>query len=418
MSAKRVLYHMAYPQRLAGANRAMVRLVRNLPPEYEPVVVLTGEGMAADEFREAGVETCVRNPGPMLSRYGKAMLQWSASQTAKAAATELVPYTLRMVRFMRARNIALVHASDGRSALLVGAAARLAGRPLVTHVHGDLPFSGIGVLPLLHLSHRIVACAHAVAAGLPAAARRKTTVVHYGTEDVAEGVAPAPSLAAYRADGRVVVACIASVVPFKGHAYLLDAVAELNERGLRDRAVFVCVGDFPEEYGEYQQWLLRKKAERKLDNVVFAGWQSDPFGFYAGADLCVLPSVRSARLAMGSRVLDVRGNEGLPVSHIEAMWFGLPLVATDIGGVRELVIEGVNGTVVPPGDAGALAGALEALIRDPQLRARMGAAARPMAEQRFSLRAFVQGITDVYAGLLGTGGTRVQGEPGGEAGRG
>jgi glycosyltransferase involved in cell wall biosynthesis len=78
-------------------------------------------------------------------------------------------------------------------------------------------------------------------------------------------------------------------------------------------------------------------------------------------------------------------SEGGPISVLEAMAAGLPVVASDVGGVREQVDEGVSGLLVPAGDPAALAAALERVLGDPQLRRDLGAAGRGLVRERFDL---------------------------------
>jgi len=93
-------------------------------------------------------------------------------------------------------------------------------------------------------------------------------------------------------------------------------------------------------------------------------------------------------------------SEALPVSVLEAIAAGLPVVATRVGGVPELVVDGETGFLVPPADPAALAAALQRLLDEPELRARLGAAGRVRAEEHFALDSFVESHLDLYRRAL------------------
>ena len=396
----RVLYYIAYPQRMAGANRSLFELVTNLPKEVQPVVLIAGEGMVAEAYRTAGIDVRVVPPGPSLNQFGKAMLEWSHARQGWVAVWELLPYTLRLRKFIKDLRVNIVHVNDPRGALLIGAAACLAGCPVVGHLRGELPFGGIAQMVFERVSNRIITVSRAIQSSLNPDARRKNVTVYNGIRDISQQGGLISRLSWLRTQGIAVVCCFASVVPFKGHHHLLEAVAELNQRGWRSRAVFVCVGDLAPEYRKYQEWLIRRQQELKIDNLFFTGWQSDPFAFYRSADISVLPSVSSERLHFDGKVIEVRGNEGFPRTHLEAMCFGLPIVGTDIAGVREQIEDGVNGFVVPPSDKRALAEALERLLSDPLLRRQMGKAGHERVLRLFSTEEYVSGVIDVYKALV------------------
>lgn len=124
--------------------------------------------------------------------------------------------------------------------------------------------------------------------------------------------------------------------------------------------------------------------ERHVD---FLGWVGgeDKQRLMAEADIFVLPSY----------------NEGLPVSVLEAMAWGIPVLTTPVGGIPELVVHGVNGFLVPPGDVQALQGQLLALARDKQLRAAAGLAGREAIRARFSRDAILPVLESLYAERAG-----------------
>ena len=134
---------------------------------------------------------------------------------------------------------------------------------------------------------------------------------------------------------------------------------------------------------------LREQAAPLGDRVRFVGRSDTPVALARGFDIGVCASDPF--------------NEGIPNSLIEPMACGKPVVATDVDQVSELVVDGENGFLVPPGDARALADALEKLLADPELRAAMGAAARRTIEASFSFTAAVDAYRTLYRELLDHG---------------
>ena len=180
------------------------------------------------------------------------------------------------------------------------------------------------------------------------------------------------------ADQRVVV-CVANLRPVKGVNHLLDAFARLPARQETDRLLLVGGGRLEPD--------LRAQADRLgvADQVRFVGHQKDVRPFLRAADYLVLPSL----------------SEGLPNSVLEAAAAGLPVVATRVGGVPEVIIHDVNGLLVEPGSADSLADAMQMLHGDPERRAAIARAARETARKQFSIDRMVAEHESLYAQLTG-----------------
>jgi glycosyltransferase involved in cell wall biosynthesis len=119
-------------------------------------------------------------------------------------------------------------------------------------------------------------------------------------------------------------------------------------------------------------------------STYFVGYQPDVAGYYRLFDAFLLPSV----------------NEGTPVSAIEALASGTPVVATRVGGVPDVVTDGVDGFLVEPGDTDAAAERIAALALDPQLKTRLGEAGRGRARERYSVERLVDDVDRLYRSLL------------------
>jgi glycosyltransferase involved in cell wall biosynthesis len=180
-----------------------------------------------------------------------------------------------------------------------------------------------------------------------------------------------------RADDPV-VAIVARLVPIKAHEVFLDAARRVAQTLPTSR--FLVVGD-----GERRAALEALAVELGLGaRVRFLGWRRDLERIYADATVVALTS----------------RNEGSPVSLIEAMAAARPVVATAVGGVPDLVEDGVTGCLVPPDDPAALATSLVALLRDPERRRTLGAAGRARVARSFGAARLVDDVDALYTELL------------------
>lgn len=167
----------------------------------------------------------------------------------------------------------------------------------------------------------------------------------------------------------------------KGIETLLRAAARLSNRGVG--VELTIVGDGPD-----RDRLVRCAAELRVDGVLTmtgAVAEDQVTGFYGRADAFCLPS----------------SAEGVPIVLMEAMASRLPVVATAIAGVRELVRDGESGLVVPAGDEVALADSLRRLISDPELAERLGENGREAVAREFSLQGSAERIDALFVELTG-----------------
>lgn len=179
---------------------------------------------------------------------------------------------------------------------------------------------------------------------------------------------------------RPVASVVASFDPGKGHAVLIDALNVLKRQGIRMTTQFIGVG--PERAS-----VERRVAESGLqDDVNFLGWRNDVDQLLAGSDLLVLPSV---------------AYECLPYSILEAMGHGLPVVATDLAGIPEEVVDGVTGRVVPPADVAALARAIRDVADNPERARMMGQNGKERLAAKFSTERMVARMSTIYLRLAG-----------------
>ena len=207
-------------------------------------------------------------------------------------------------------------------------------------------------------------------------------VIH-STIDFARFDAPTDPLKVRRElgvqDGEPLIGSVGRLVKDKGHAVLLRAMPRILAS--RPRARLALAGAGTEEPA-----LRALAAELGLaDRVAFLGFREDVPSVTAALDVAVLPSVDC---------------DASPAAVKEAMYLRRPVVVSDIGGLNEIVEEGVTGCIVPPGDPPALAAAILGLIDDPEKARAMASRAREVVSSRFTVAAMVDAYERAYARLV------------------
>jgi glycosyltransferase involved in cell wall biosynthesis len=309
--------------------------------------------------------------------------------------------TVRLARLIRRERPDILHTHTAKAGTVGRAAAVLAGRhapPIVIHTfHGHVLRGYFGPVRtrFFRLLERWLA-------------RRTTALIAVSPQVrddlVVLGVAPAEQFVVIRLgielDERVAgerngraesrrylgieperfaVGWIGRMTAVKRTDDILVAFRRLRDEGVD--AVLCLVGDGPD-----RPHLERRAHELGvISDTLFLGYQEDVAPFYAAFDALVLPS----------------SNEGTPVSAIEALAAGRPVVATRVGGVPDVVREGEDGFLVEPGATDDLADRLVELARDPGLRERMGRAGRERVLPRYAVERLVDDVDRLYRSLLG-----------------
>ncbi len=374
---QRVLY-LSRTWAMGGAQSILLALIGHLPrDQFEILVVPYDTGSAPDAAFAAAAEAA----GARLTR-PVPWRGWRSFPAARAALAGIV----------REEGAALVHSHDNLSSALVGFSRGALGTPALATAYGwwelNLKLKALYAAEralMLPRFDAVVTVSQDMAGklrrgGVPA---RKIEVIHTGLD--ARVWAPRGRREAARrrfglAQDAPVLGAVGRISHEKGHDVLLAAMARLRPRW--PNLVALLAGTGPDLA------RLRSIAEGLglSDALVTPGYVADATEALEALDIAVLPSVLE---------------EGFPTASMEAQAMGLPIVASDIGGTRETLVEGVTGLLAAPGDAEALAGRLSVLLGDPARRVAMGQAARARIASDFTMAGMLERYAALYARLGG-----------------
>jgi glycosyltransferase involved in cell wall biosynthesis len=298
-----------------------------------------------------------------------------------------VPAILRVKRILQANQIDIVDTHGYRDHVISICAARLARTKAVLRTkHNTVPLkSGVFSRFIYNtLTTRVIAISEHIRQALIASGMRPENISTIHSAIDAEKFSPREKSAAILREFGLtrqteIVGMVARIHQSKGIDYLLNAIALVAESGA-DRK-FLIIGKGREKLTD------RLKALKIEGHVIAPGFREDIPDILSIVDVFVMPTLR----------------EGLGTAILEAMAMGKPIVATRVGGIPEAVQHGVNGLLVPPADAPALATAIQALLTAKEKRLAMGRQSRRIAEQSFSRTGMISAMETLFRQVLEAG---------------
>jgi glycosyltransferase involved in cell wall biosynthesis len=292
----------------------------------------------------------------------------------------------RMKRLLRDGGFDIVHTHGSQDSWIVAFSNRSIRLPVIRTKHNFLPIREHFANRWLYgkVFDRIICVAQAVAdqcAAKPYLDAGRLPVIHSAVDLDRFRKADPDQVGRLRrewGEDRIVIAAMGRLRPEKGHRHLLEAVAGL--RGAFPRLLLVCGGA-----GSLRGELAETVRTLGIDeHVRFLGMRTDVPEILHAADLFAMPSL----------------SEGIATAAIEASVAGLPVVASRVGGIPEVVTDGETGLLTEPGDSADLARALSRLLADSDLRRRLGEAARGKNFDRFTIRSLVEETESIYREVL------------------
>ena len=346
-----------------GMKQHYISLVKGLKSAgFDVVAACCFDGTIMDELRDEGIEVYP------FHLPGEVQPHLDAMRTAKIA------------RIIMKHGVDVLHCHGFKAGVVGRIGAILAGCPKVYTVHNFVLPSSRGLKRammsnvekvLARRTEGIIAVSHALKlelereCGIPG---DKVSVIYNGISLPGSGGEEDIRGRFGIGSHAVVIGSVARLVPSKGIQHLLDAIPLV--RGCCRDACFMIVGA-----GPYEEVLkARAKALGVDDHVIFTGYVNPVWDCLDAMDIFVLPTL----------------SEGLGVSVLEAMAMGKPVIASNVGGIPEIIEHGQNGYLVPPGDAAALASAIIRLIENARIRSSFSLKGRERVAARFSAQRMVE----------------------------
>ncbi len=359
-----ILYSSISGQAVGGGQQSLLLLLKSINRSlYHPVLVCPDRGDFVDTAESLGVTTEIV-PMPRL-------------------AALRVRSILKLISIIRKYHISIIHADSARQVFYLGMAARLAHIPLLWHIRVGDRGNPLYESFLRLLSTKIVAVSQAAASRFGESST-KIAVIHNAVDT--DLFSPKTSGETIRSEfnirDSIIVGTMGQLLPKKGQDIFIRAAAEVAIRS-KGNIAFMIVGRGRTEY----ELSLKKLAAECgiLASTIFTGFRTDIPQIMAAFDIFVLAT---------SYI------EGLSRVIIEAMAAGKPVIATDIGGNHEALIDGVTGKLIPLNNKAALAEAMQMLIEDKSRRRIWGENGRNVTLERFNARTITAAIEKEYAGLI------------------
>jgi len=302
---------------------------------------------------------------------------------------------ISLVKIIRQERPMIVHTHTSKAGLLGRLAAFLCRVPVIIHTpHGHVfwGYFASWKTSLFILLERVFACLTDQIVTLTNQEKKDHIGVRIGREDhfriihsgvelkkFSESEIDSPSVRESLGipHDALVVGTVGRLIPIKGSNFLLEAAGEVIKK--RPETIFVFLGE-----GELQKQMEERASQLGIrEQVMLLGWRPDVASIMSTYDVFAFPSL----------------NEGMGKALVEAMAMGKPVVASNVSGIRDLVVNGENGFLVPPAQPELLAKRIKYLLENPQIRQAFGMAGKRMAGG-YSADSMVEEIDQLYLALL------------------
>ena len=353
---------------LWGARRSLLDILTRLDKKtFSPIVVCSSEGHLTEKLDE--IKIPYRIIKMRLWRKGK-YFPW-------------IPYIVMcLAKLIKEERISIVHSNSHSDAPYGILACRFRKIPVISHIRDIIQPDKIGKYLLKH-ANRIITVSNAAADAFKDIKNKSEKLVVINNSIDLDSFKPSGDVRGELCIPMddMVIGIVGQISKLKGHDVFLRAASIILKKNKNVK--FLITGEVRRERDQGLCEALINKLNLR-ENVIFAGFRNDIANVMSAIDILAFPTLK----------------ESFGRSAIEAMAQRKPVVASNIGGVPEIVVDGKTGILVSPGDAEELANGLLALINDKKKREDMGNEAFKVVREKFDIRDMINKIENVYKELL------------------
>jgi len=295
----------------------------------------------------------------------------------------------KIFRLVRKEKIAIIHCSGAYPVQYCLPAARLAKVPCIAHIHASVYSKEELRKVFLPFVDCIITVAEAIKSqlirfGYPST---RIEIVYCGVLDEKDKnrIVSCGSLrASYQIkEDCKIIGQVSQIIPRKGLEYFIEMAKQIKSRNFKVK--FMIIGNALPGGEEYERYIKNEVIEKGLSqDIIFTGFQSDVKRFISILDIFVLSSL----------------SEALPLVLVESLALGKPVVATDVGGVKEVIINDETGFLVPPRDVKALVASVLRLLNESSMAEYLGKNGKELVYHNFTIRKQAEALLLIYKNIL------------------
>ena len=372
---RKILFYESRPE-WGGAQKCELELIIGLENSgFKTLFVSSSNGPMLERLYRYGKKVHIIPISKTVDHIRKEDVKRGIIFTVNQA-VRLFPHLFKVLRFLIMEKIDIVYTSQFRSQLVIGWMAKFAGKRVIWHIHGEEKLNNaLGKFSVAFADEIIV-----VSEALKDSYKELFPRQQNKFKTVYNGVDINPVKVKHKNNHHyTTITTVGTLVQGKRQDLVIEACARLIKKGINLK--LNIVGEKPHWHSaEYQTYLHELVDKHQISqHVHFLGWVENPIPILQESDLFVLPS----------------DTEGMPLSIIEAMATGLPCIASNVGGVPELIEMVGTGLVINPGHIDELVYSIQKLMDNPQLLAEMGENARNKYAGSFTKQSFLRGVEGV-----------------------